>query len=225
MSGRVLQVLVLASCLACAQGGPTTTLPSTTRVPLAPVAQRGDVSLHAVLWQRRSCRAFDGRDLSRDQIAQLVWAAQGVSDPASGFRTAPSAGALYPLDVYLVTGQGTFRYVPGSHALERTVAGDLRRGLRAAALGQAWVEEAGAVIVLTGVVSRTQRKYGTRARRYVHIEAGHAAQNVLLMATALGLGAVPIGAFDDAQVARLLELGADHEVLYLLPIGRPRTQP
>lgn len=222
MYGRILRALLIASCVACTSEPPAATRPSLTRVELLPVPRQGDASLHALLWQRRSCRTLDETDLSREQIAQLVWAAQGISHSSEGFRTAPSAGALYPLEVYLVTGRGTYHYVPDSHVLARTTSRDLRRALRAAALDQEFVEEAGAVMVLVGVVSRTQRKYGPRARRYVYMEAGHAAQNVLLMATGLGLGAVPVGAFHDDRVARLLELPAGHEVLYLIPIGRPR---
>jgi len=225
MYGRMLRALTLGSCLACTQQAPPTTQPDVTRLVLAPVPDQAPTSLHAALWTRRSSRTFGPGEVSRTDIGQLVWAAQGINDPARGRRTSPSAGALYPLEIYVVTGQGVYHYLPDAHALERTVKRDVRRALSASALGQPCVRQAPLVMAVAGVVSRTQVKYGSRARRYVYMEAGHAAQNVLLMATGLGLGAVPVGAFDDDQVARVLELPPGHDALYLIPIGRPMPTP
>jgi SagB-type dehydrogenase family enzyme len=185
---------------------------------LPPPTTDGEVSLEAALAQRRSVRTYTDQPLSDAEIGQLLWAAQGVTD-ASGKRTTPSAGASYPLEVYVATASGVYHYLPDGHRWQRTSADDPRPTLADAALGQPTVEDAPAVLVVTGVVDRTAAKYGARARRYVQLEAGHAAQNVLLQATALGLGAVPIGAFDDADVRRVLGLPTDHTPLYLVPVG------
>jgi SagB-type dehydrogenase family enzyme len=182
----------------------------------------GTESLEALLVHRRSVRDFDRRELTLAQAGQLLWAAQGVTEPKEGLRTAPSAGALYPLELYVVTPRGLFHYRSGPHALVLTATGDRRSALSAAALGQESVAEAPAVFVLGAVISRTAGKYGERSRRYVHIEVGHAAQNLLLQAGALGLAAVPVGAFHDQAIARVLALPADVEPLYLLPVGYAR---
>jgi SagB-type dehydrogenase family enzyme len=181
----------------------------------------GSFSLESALRSRRSVRAFAATPLTLDEIGQLLWAAQGVTD-AAGHRTAPSAGALYPLELDIVTAAGVARYVPEGHELVLRGADDVRIGLRAAALDQAAISEAPLVIVVSGVVARTAERYGPeRAERYVALEAGHAAQNVLLQATALGLGTVPIGAFDDAAVRDVLGLADGEAPLYLIPIGWP----
>jgi SagB-type dehydrogenase family enzyme len=198
--------------------GPTTT--SSSR-PLPSPRTVGDVSLEAALDQRRSVREFLADPLTDEELGQLLWAAQGVTDPA-GLRTAPSAGALYPLELYAVTRTAVLRYDPPTHSVETCLTGDHRRELQAAALDQAAVGEAPVTLVISAVVERTAARYGERATRYVQLEAGHAAQNVLLQAVALGLGAVPIGAFSDGRVAALLGLPAGELPLYLIPVGHPR---
>jgi SagB-type dehydrogenase family enzyme len=177
--------------------------------------------LNAALSARRSVREFAATPLTTTEIGQLLWAAQGVTS-ADGRRTAPSAGALYPLEVYLVSADGLALYLPTEHALQRLASEDRRARLADAALGQAVVREAPAVIVITAVPERTAVRYGDRATRYVWLEAGHAAQNVLLEAVSLGLGAVPMGAFDDARVSTVLELPPNEVPLYLIPVGHPR---
>jgi SagB-type dehydrogenase family enzyme len=155
-----------------------------------------------------------------------MWAAQGVSDPR-GYRTAPSAGALYPLEVRILTGPapdlaaGIYHYRPDRHAMERLSAEDRREALSGAALNQGSVKDAPAVLVLTAVYERVARKYGERGVRYVHMEAGHAAQNVLLQAVARKLGTVPVGAFHDADVAKTILAGEEEKPLYLIPVGKP----
>lgn len=180
----------------------------------------GPMSLERALAERRSVRDFTDERLTLEELAQLLWAAQGITADWGG-RTAPSAGALYPLEVYAVTPGGLYHYLPDGHRADVLRADDLRRPLAAAALGQAAVAVAPAVLVIAAVFRRTEVKYGERAERYVHLEAGHAAQNVLLQAVALGLGGVPIGAFSDREVQRVLGLPADHEPLYLIPVGHP----
>jgi SagB-type dehydrogenase family enzyme len=188
---------------------------------------RGIVSLEESLAKRRSVREYDNTPLSLEDVSQLLWAAQGIT-AHWGARTAPSAGALYPLEVIVVVGNvgdlpaGAYRYDPNGHELVGIAVGDLRSQLASAALGQSAVRNAAIDVVFTAVYQRTTRKYGDRGIQYVHMEAGHAAQNLCLQATALGLGTVPIGAFDEEQVSRLLNLLRDERPLYLIPVGKPR---
>jgi len=179
--------------------------------------KRGALSLEEALARRRSERSFVRRTLDREQISQLLWAAQGVTE--GRLRTAPSAGALYPLEVYLVTGEGIYHYLPQSHELEPIAEGDLLPQLSKAALGQECVREAPVSVVIAAVYQRAERRYGERAARYVWIEAGHVAQNVHLQAVAMGLGSVPVGAFDDRQVHRVLSLPESQMPLYIIPVG------
>ena len=187
----------------------------------------GPWSVEGALAERRSAREFTREPLTRAELAQLLWAAQGITG-VEGLRTAPSAGALYPLEVYVAVGavkdlpSGIYRYEPGQYALELVAGGDRRAELAAAALGQECVQDGAAVIALAAVYRRTTAKYGERGIRYAHMEAGHAAQNVWLQAVALGLGTVVVGAFDDRDVKKVLSLGAREEPLCLLPVGRPR---
>ncbi len=208
----------------------TTATAAAERIPL-PAARIGNVgnamSVEEALEQRRSVREFRRDGLVLEDLAELLWAAQGITG-RRGLRTAPSAGALYPLELYLVTGDveglspGVYRYRPKKHDLLPIASGDLRKPLASAALGQDWVRRAPAVLVITGVYQRTMARYGQRGRRYVHMEVGHAAQNVYLTATARGLGTVMVGAFDDNEVQEVLDLPADHEPLGLMPIGYER---
>ncbi|MHC4563623.1 MAG: SagB/ThcOx family dehydrogenase [Planctomycetota bacterium] len=189
---------------------------------LPAVSKTEGMSLREALATRRSVRSFKPDALTAEQITQLCWAAQGVSDERRGFRTAPSAGALYPLELYVVTADGVNRYQPDKHALVEHAPGDKREGLQAAALGQTFIGQAPATFIITAVVARTERKYGDRAERYVLMEVGHAGQNLLLQATALGLGAVPVGAFSDDRVGKILSLPANETPVYLIPVGVPK---
>ena len=184
-------------------------------------------SIEAALQERRSIRDYTPESLSISEISQLLWAAQGITRPG-GFRTAPSAGALYPLEVYLVSGQvndlaaGVYRYLPEEHSLDLVLTGDIRKDLSAAALGQDAIRNAPAVIVIAGVFERTTVKYGNRGIQYVHMEVGSAAENVYLQAESLGLGTVFIGAFQDDQVSQLLNLDRQEQPLCIMPVGKPR---
>jgi len=184
-----------------------------------------EISIEQSLLERRSIRSYSGEPLTLEELSQLLWAAQGLTDPG-GLRAAPSAGGLYPLELYLVAGDvddltaGVYRYQPDGHQLVKTLDGDRRAELAEAALGQDWVKEGAVSIVFTAVYERTTVKYGDRGVRYVHMEAGHAAQNLCLQATALGLGSVTVGAFHDEEVTKLLNLPADEEPLYVIPVGR-----
>ena len=192
---------------------------SKTQLP-APTTDSG-VAVEKVLLERRSHRNFSSTPLDLTELGQLLWAAQGVTS-SDGKRTAPSAGAVGPLEVFVVSADGVSHYLPDEHALEPKASGDRRSALASAAADQQQVAQAPIVLVITGILARTAWKFGgDRAWRYVNLEAGHAAQNVLLMGTAMGLAGVPIGAFDDNAVMDLLGLPADHRPLYLLPMGRP----
>ncbi|MFZ5586364.1 MAG: SagB family peptide dehydrogenase [Thermodesulfobacteriota bacterium] len=210
--------LLLAACSHASDAG------------LPPPSQKGAVSVEEALASRRTWRSFADQALSRQQLSQLLWAAYGVTARRHGLelKTAPSAGALYPLDVYAVVGAdrvenlaaGCYHYRPGEHGLAQTRPGDLRRDLAQASHGQAWMAKAPVIIVITGEYQRCTGKYGQRGVVYTHIEAGHAGQNVFLQAEALGLRAGIVGAFDNRRLAGALGLPAAHEPLLAMPVGR-----
>lgn len=185
------------------------------------------VSLEEVINKRRSRRDFTNQNLSLDEVSQILWAAQGVTDKEKGFRSAPSAGALYPIELYLTVGKegaedlaaGVYHFNPEKFTLERHLSGDLRQDLREAALGQTAISQTPASLVITAVLERTTQKYGERGKRYVYMEAGHVAQNVYLQVESLGLGTVSIGAFDDQWVKQVLSLSDETQPLYIMPIG------
>lgn len=196
---------------------------SEPRITLPVPRTEGPVSLEAAIAGRRSVRRFAPDALSPEQIGQLLWAAQGITGRWAGERAAPSAGACHPLILYACTADGVWRYHPEGHALERHLAQDVREPLARAAFNQRFIAEAPCTFAISAVFERTTRRYGERGRsRYVPMDVGHAAQNLLLEAVALGLAGVPVGAFDDAAVREVLRLPRQEEPLYLLPIGRER---
>ncbi|MDI6718102.1 MAG: SagB/ThcOx family dehydrogenase [Methanomicrobiales archaeon] len=193
-------------------------------IQLPPPRQDSNASLERVLLTRRSVSRYrTDRPLALSEVSQLLWAAQGITGP-EGRRTAPSAGRTYPLEVYVVAGNvndlpaGIYHYLPDGHQLERLAEGDVRQALSAAALDQAEVREAPADIVITAFPERT-RNFGDRAERYVFLEAGHAAQNVLLQAVALNLSSIPVGGFNDTRVRSVLSLAENQVPLYIMPVG------
>ncbi|BBA37483.1 nitroreductase [Methylocaldum marinum] len=196
-------------------------------IVLPPPRIAGPMSLEETLNRRHSVREFLDKPISLGDVSQLLWAAQGISHEER-LRTAPSAGALYPLALYLVGGDivslpsGVYRYLPHRHRLKVLRRGDFRADLAAAAMHQDWMKDSAAILVFAGVEERPTAKYGIRGRDYVHMEAGHAAQNVLLQAVALGLGGTPVGAFNDEWSANVLDLPEKEKPLYLVPIGKPR---
>ncbi len=211
---------MLLPFLACAEAAPAEKSAG-EKIKLPPPRTDSEISLEKTLAQRRSIRSFTAEKLTIEEISQLCWAAQGVTRKERSFRTAPSAGALYPLELYLVTPDGLYHYDPREHELEVLSTEYLRGKLADAALRQGAVYSGTCVFVVTAVYARTSKKYGDRAARYVHMEVGHAAENLLLQAVALGLGAVPIGAFYDDRVAEVLSLPEDHEPLMIIPVGHP----
>lgn len=196
--------------------------PEVIRLPQPRFA--GPVSVEQALLQRRSIRNIARDPLTVDDLTQLLWAAQGVTR-AQGYRTAPSAGALFPLELHVAAGcvtglrTGLYRYRPLDHALCVSSTVDLRPGLSRAALSQRPVERAPVVFLFTAVYHRCTATYGSRGVRYTDMEAGHAAQNLCLQATALDLKAVVVGAFSDEEVKRLAALPAEEDPLYLVPVG------
>jgi SagB-type dehydrogenase family enzyme len=181
----------------------------------------GSMSLEQSIASRRSCRDFRSQPLTLEQIGQLAWAAQG-QDAKSRYRTVPSAGATYPLELFVVNEQGLFHYLPGKHALEKLAGQDLRSALATAAWGQEFIEAAPLTMVFAAEFDRTTRRYGKRGIRYVYMEAGHTAQNVHLQAEVLGLGSVAVGAFDDASVSKVLSLPINFEPVYMVVVGYRR---
>jgi SagB-type dehydrogenase family enzyme len=186
-------------------------------IDLPEVRTTSAISIEAALWARRSLRTFRDETIALADLGQLLWACQGLNRPELGRRTTPSAGALYPLEVYVVTAEGIHHYVPESHQLERLSTEDVRDRIPA----QSFVRPAPVVAIITAVFARTEERYGARAERYVHLEAGHAAHGLLLQAVSLGLGGTPVGSFDDEELRRLLGVPSDHEPLYVIPIGVP----
>jgi SagB-type dehydrogenase family enzyme len=203
-------------------------------VKLPEPARKGSVSVEAALQARRSVRRYAVTGLSLAQVSQLLWAAYGVNKPVpevaslhGGLRTAPSAGACYPLEVYVVAGKvddlepGIYRYEPATHELQQILAGDKRAELCEAAASQNGVRTAPASIVYSAVYERNTQRYGDRGReRYVCMDLGHSAENVYLQCATLGLGTCAIGAFFDDDVRQVMRLPRPEEPLYIMPVGR-----
>lgn len=197
-------------------------LPMKVRLPEPEASGRSRIE--ELITKRRSVRRYKDKKLSESVISRLLWAAQGISSE-NGLRTSPSAGALYPLEIHLVTGgggelePGVYRYVPEDHTLVREIPGDMREKLSKAALSQPMVRNAPVSIVISAIYARITSRYGNRGLRYTHMEAGHAAQNIYLLGVELGIGTCAIGAFEDEEVKEVLKLPANQDPLYILPLG------
>jgi SagB-type dehydrogenase family enzyme len=187
----------------------------------APEIRHG-MPLVEALAHRRSHREFAAGKPELAQVGQLCWAGQGITEGRQGFRTAPSAGAIQPIALMVVDADGVYRYEPSAHRLRRLVSGDVRQALQSAAGDQTCVGEAPVCFIVAADIPVIAAKYGRRrGSRYALLEAGHVAQNLLLQATALGLAGVPVGAYDDRQVADVLGLPRELRALYLVPLGFP----
>ncbi len=204
----------------------TPVIQETRAIALPAPRLKGEMSLEEVVSRRRSRREFKATSLTLEQVSQILWAAQGIT--ARGWlRTAPSAGALCPLELYAAVGretveglaEGVYHYDPQGHALERTLEGDVRPTLTRLAVNQTFIAEAPLAVVISGEYEGVSQRYGNRAERYIHMEVGHVAQNVYLQAEALGLGTVVVGSFQDEAVSQALGLPAQHRPLYIMPIG------
>ncbi len=194
---------------------------------LLPPALDGDMSLEMAIKQRRTIRSFSSKPVTQEQLAQICWAAQGITEDNGFKRASPSAGALYPADIYVIAGEecivgmaaGVYHYEPKGHLIEKISGEDRRRDVAIASLGQMWMAKAPMQFVVTAEYHRITCKYGDRGIRYAFMEVGHIAQNIFLQCQTLGLGAGIVGAFDDVKVAKLIGTKENHEPLIILPVG------
>jgi SagB-type dehydrogenase family enzyme len=190
-------------------------------------AYDGKVSVEEAIKERRTIRDFGPKPLTVVQLSQLFWSAQGITDERSGLRAAPSGGALYPLDVYAVVGEGgieglqpgVYHYHPASHSVQLVRKGDRRKEVASASLWQMWMARAPVIFVITSEYERITRKYGKRGIRYAQIEVGHVGQNIFLQSGVLGLGAGIVGAFRDDAVAKAIGAPTAHKPLLIMPVG------
>ncbi|MCC8394698.1 SagB/ThcOx family dehydrogenase [Paraburkholderia sp. MMS20-SJTR3] len=195
--------------------------PFTDEVELAKPNTTGSVTLEDAIQRRRSVRSFKPEPLPIESIGQLFWAGQGITNPDNGRRAAPSAGALYALELYAVTATQVLHYLPQGHRVETRDSADLRPKLRSLAVDQASVGNAPLVIAVAADPGRLKQRYGGRANLYADLEVGHATQNILLQAVTLGLGAVTVGAVDGPKASRALKLPQAQTIVYLIPVGVP----
>jgi SagB-type dehydrogenase family enzyme len=218
-------LLLLFLCLCIQQPQPAENIQTGSGILLPQPAYEGDMSVEEAIRMRRSVREFQDQPVSLQQLSQLLWAGQGITE---GFkRAAPSAGATYPLTLYVVVGDkgvsglpsGIYQYVPKTHSLHVIQPGDFRQRIDAACLGQSFIQEAPIIIIIACEYERTTIRYGERGNRYVHMEAGHVGENIYLQAVALGLGTVVVGAFLDVDVAQVLNLPEEEDPLYVMPVG------
>jgi SagB-type dehydrogenase family enzyme len=199
------------------------------QIYLPPPSQKGSISLEEAIARRRSVRDFTPESISQSQLSQILWAAQGISDTSGQYRTVPSAGATYPLEIFVVCDGngvdgidgGVYHYNINSHSLTLQFKGDVRQELAQAALGQEFIYEAPVDIIICALYERATGIYGSRGERYVYMEVGHAGQNIYLQATALGLATVAVGAFGDEEVREVLRLDEHYKPLYIMPVGKP----
>lgn len=205
-------------------------LPESSKTILLPPPElTGSCSLEECLKKRRSVREFSRRSISLAQLSKLLWSAQGVTGHVERKRTPPSAGGLHPLETYVVAGNidglipGIYKYVVGSHVLAKLDDTDVRQSLGRAAVNQNWLADAPAVFVFSAIYERTTGKYGSRGTRYVHMDAGFAAENLHLQVVALGMGTVVIGAFEDDEVHRVMGLSSEEQPQLIMPVGWPKS--
>lgn len=190
---------------------------------------QGTVSVEQAIKQRRSTRSFSPRPLNLNQLSQLLWSANGITEDNGYKRAAPSAGALYPMEVYVVVGLNSvqpveaaiYHYEPGKHQLSEVSKGDMRSSVARASLFQMWMAKAPITIVITAEYERATVKYGKRGIQYALIEAGHIGQNIFLQAQALDLEAGIVGAFSDAGLIDSINIPSAHEPILLMPVGYP----
>ena len=206
--------------------------PAAPKIPLSPPDAAGGAPIWDVLTLRRSARRFQDSPMQQAELSQLLWAAQGITQARQGFglRTAPSAGALFPVETYVVihtvegVEPGVYHYAVDTHELDQLRTGDFRAEIARAALDQDMAQWANVVLVWTAIFGRSKWKYRQRAYRYVYLDAGHIAQNIALAAVALGLGSCQIAALYDDEANALLDVdGTEESTIYMTVVGRPRS--
>jgi SagB-type dehydrogenase family enzyme len=188
---------------------------------------KGDISLEGAIRSRRTIRSFKEDRLTIEQFSQILWAGQGITEERGYKRSAPSGGALYPMDIYAVIGKngvagitpGIYHYEPNQHTVSIITEGDLLHDVARAALSQMWMATASINLVITAEYNRICSKYGERGVRYAVIEAGHISQNIFLQAEAIGLGAGIVGAFYDETIVQVMKIPISHEPLLIMPVG------
>ncbi len=195
------------------------------KVKLPKPRYKSDVSVEEALLKRRSVRSYKKAPLTLEEVSQLLWAAYGITADWGG-KTCPSAGATYPLVIYLVAGEvkdlkpGVYQYLPEEHSIKLILEKDVRKELMAAAWQQEYILNAPINIIIAANYERTTSHYGERGIRYVHMEVGHCGQNIHLQCETMGLGTVVIGAFNDKEVKKILKIKED--VLYIMPVGKKK---
>lgn len=219
MKGFLLLLLVslLTIVLILVPSGPTGGVEVLNVTELPEPRLDSNYSFERAVLTRRSVRDYTSEPLTLEEVSQLLWAGQGLT--SGELRAAPSAGALYPFELYIASDRGVHHYKPADHSIELLNEGDVRSELGVAALHQDHVTNAAAVIILSAVYDRITGKYGNRGVMYAHIEAGHITQNILLQATVLGLGACPVGAFNPNEFSKIMGLPSNEEVVYIITVG------
>lgn len=220
-------ILVLVFLCLCVSQPPPEKITSKAEITLPEPRYSSNTSVEEAIRYRRSQRDFTDEPVSLEKISQLLWAGQGITQGIK--RTAPSAGATYPLTLYLVVGEagvqkaasGIYQYIPTSHSLVLKKEGDFREKIASACLNQTFIQKAPVIIVIAAKYEKTTGRYGERGIRYVHMEAGHVGENIYLQAEALDLGTVVVGAFLDVDLAQVLSLPEEQIPLYVMPVGYP----
>ncbi|MDD5450498.1 MAG: SagB/ThcOx family dehydrogenase [Desulfovibrionales bacterium] len=197
-----------------------------TDVPLPKPSFTGRRSVEEAIKARRTIRHFKAKALNLEQLSQILWAAYGIT--ANGlYKSVPSAGALYPLDIWVAAGKngvegleaGVYHYIPKAHRLTQVKAGEVRDDIAKASLYQNWMAEAPVIFIITGEYERCTRKYGEKGISYTYIEAGHAGQNIFLQAGVLGLGAGIVGAFNNDVIRQALGISRNYDPILIMPVG------
>lgn len=191
-------------------------------IRLPEVKCKSSTCIEEAIVKRRSIRDFSDEKISLEELSQILWAAQGITEKRWGFRSVPSAGALYPIEIFVVMQEGVYQYKTRNHSLKLILKEDVRSELSTAALSQDFIRRAPVSVVITAIFERTKRKYGERGKRYVYIEAGHVSQNIYLQCESLNLGTCAVGAFYDDSVQGVLRIPRNYVPLYIMPIGHKR---
>ena len=222
---RLTILVIISVCFATLVLGQRRTRSPQKIVQLTKPSLIGSMSLEEALAKRRSVRSFVNTPLETEQISQLAWAGQGITEKQRGLRTAPSAGETYPIQLYFATEEGLFVYQPVEHSLGQTSDKDIRSNLANAASMQEFVATAGCDIIIAGSSQKLSTQFRKKARTFMLLEAGHVAQNILLQATCLGLGSVPVGGFTSSrEVSRACRLPAGYEPVYIICVGKTAEQ-